>query len=266
MSIFSPKAKQALNDIFEGVTRWELWFNLGLHDIRQRYRRSTVGPFWLTISMAMMVLGIGYLYSGIFGQKLEDYLPYIATGLIVFSLISSVVQESSTVFIQSAATILQIKAPLSVYVYQMLWRNFLVFFHNIVIYVFFVIFLLVNPGWAILFSFLGLMLIWLNGIWIGIILGGISARFRDVPPIAASIMQIMFFLTPIFWRVDQLHDRELLVQLNPFYYLLEVVRMPLLGVIPAPHVWLIAVGINAVSALAAVWFYSRYRSRITYWL
>jgi len=257
---------EAVADLIEGLKLWELWSTLGWHDIRQRYRRSIVGPFWLTLSMGIMVAGLAYLYAGMFGQNVEGYLPYVATGMIVFSLISTVAVEGSGVFIGSASLILQLRAPLSIYIYQMLWRNLLIFAHNISIYVIVLIFVRVDLGWNILLSFVGLFLVLLNGVWVGMTLGGLSARFRDVPPIVGSIMQVAFFLTPIFWTPGALPNRELFVHLNPFYYLVEVVRMPLLGKTPALSIWLVVIGMNCVGALVAVVFYARYRSRIAYWV
>jgi homopolymeric O-antigen transport system permease protein len=257
---------EAVADLVEGLKLWELWSTLGWHDIRQRYRRSIVGPFWLTLSMGIMVGGLAYLYGGLFGQNTEGYLPYVATGMIVFSLISSVATEGSGVFISSASLILQLRAPLSIYIYQMLWRNLLIFAHNISIYIVVLVFAKIDIGWNILWSFVGLFLVLLNGVWIGLTLGGLSARFRDVPPIVSSIMQVAFFLTPIFWTPGALPNRELFVQLNPFYYLVEVVRMPLLGKTPALSIWLAVIGMNCVGALIAIAFYARYRARIAYWV
>jgi len=257
---------EAIADLVGGLKLWELWSTLGWHDIRQRYRRSIVGPFWLTLSMGIMVGGLAYLYAGLFGQNTEGYLVYVATGMIVFNLISTIATEGSTVFIGSASLILQLRAPLSIYIYQMLWRNLLIFAHNISIYVIVLIFVKVDIGWNILLSFAGLFLVLLGGVWIGLTLGGLSARFRDVPPIVSSIMQVAFFLTPIFWTPGALPGRELFVHLNPFYYLVEVVRMPLLGQTPALSVWLAVIGMNCVGALIAIAFYARYRGRIAYWV
>jgi ABC-2 type transport system permease protein len=256
----------AVTDLVEGLARWELWSTLGWHDIRQRYRRSIVGPFWLTLSMGVMIGGLAYLYAGLFGQNVEGYLPYVATGMIVFSLISTLASEGSMVFIGSASLILQLRAPLSIYVYQTVWRNLLIFAHNISIYVVVLIFAKVDIGWNVFLSFVGLFLVLLNGVWVGLTLGGLSARFRDVPPIVSSIMQVAFFLTPIFWTPGALPGRELFVHLNPFYYLVEVVRMPLLGKTPDLSIWLVVIGMNCVGALVAIAFYARYRARIAYWV
>lgn len=260
------RLRDAIADLIGGLRLWELWSTLGWHDIRQRYRRSIVGPFWLTLSMGIMVAGLAYLYAGLLGQNTEGYLPYVATGMIVFSLLSTMASEGAIVFIGSASLILQLRAPLSIYIYQMMWRNLLIFIHNISIYVFVLLFVKIDLGWNFFLAFVGLFLVMLNGVWIGVALGGLSARFRDVPPIVSSIMQVAFFLTPIFWTPSSLPDRALFVHLNPFYYLVEIVRMPLLGQTPSLMIWAVAIGLNCVGALIAILFYARYRSRIAYWV
>jgi ABC-2 type transport system permease protein/lipopolysaccharide transport system permease protein len=256
----------AIADMIEGLKLWELWCSLGWHDIRQRYRRSIVGPFWLTLSMGIMVGGLAYLYAGLFGQDVETYLPYVATGIIVFSMISSLASEGSLVFIGSSTLILQLRAPLSIYVYQVLWRNLLIFAHNISIYALILLFVKIDLGWNFFLAFVGLFLVMLNGFWVGLTLGGLSARFRDVPLIVASVMQVAFFLTPIFWTPGSLPNRALFVHLNPFYYLIEVIRMPLLGKTPPLSIWLVVIGFNVVGALVGTFFYARYRGRIAYWV
>ena len=256
----------ALDDLIGGLKSWELWSTLGWHEIRQRYRRSVIGPFWLTLSMGMTIGGLGYLYAGLFGQSLEVYLPYVALGMIIFTMISSIATEGSSVFINSGRVILQIKSPLSVHIYQMLWKNTLIFCHNTVIYAVILTFIKVPVGWNSFLSLLGLTLIVTNGVWVGIILGGIGARFRDVPPIVTSVMQIAFFLTPVFWTPGSLPSRELFVHLNPFYYLIEIVRMPLLGQTPPMVMWYVLVSLNLVSAAVALLFYARFRARIAYWV
>lgn len=258
--------RDAIADFIDGLKRWELWFTLGWHDIHQRYRRSMVGPFWLTISMGVMVGGLAYLYSGLFGQSLDHYLPYVAVGIIVFNLITSIVTEGTYVFISSSRIILQTRAPLSIYVYQMLWRSILIFGHNMVIYLILLPFFDFKLGFVTLLAVPALFLIVVTGFGVGIILGGLSARFRDVPPIVASVMQVAFFLTPVFWTSTSLKGREVFVYFNPFYYALDVVRMPLLGQAPPLAIWLGVIAMCCASGFLALLFFARYRARIPYWV
>ena len=258
--------RDAIEDFGAGLKHWELWFTLGWHDVHQRYRRSVVGPFWLTISMGMMIGGLGYLYSGLFGQSLERYLPHIAVGIIVFSTITTIVTEGSTVFISSASTILQTKAPLSIYVYQMLWRAVLIFAHNMCIYLILLPFFDFRLGLVTLLAVPGLLLNVIIGFSMGIVIGGLSTRFRDVPPIVSSVMQVAFFLTPVFWTVETLKGREAFVYLNPFYYLLDIVRLPLLGEAPPMLMWLVVIAMAIGGTVLAVIFFACYRARIPYWV
>jgi ABC-type polysaccharide/polyol phosphate export permease len=256
----------AVKDLIDGLGRWELWSTLGWHDIRQRYRRSVVGPFWLTLSMGMMIGGLAYLYGGIFGQNAATYLPYLALGMIFFTFVSSLITEGSATFVMAGSAIVKMKAPLSIYIYQMVWRNVIILAHNVLIFVVILAFVQVDLGWNSFLALFGLVLVVGVGIWTALILGALSARFRDVPPIVGSVMQIAFFMTPIFWTAASLPNRQAFIYLNPFYYLLEVVRGPLLGQTPPLWIWLTAIGFNCVAAPLAIVFFARCRARIPFWV
>src|SRR5262249_36977839 len=111
----------ALSDMVSGLGLWRLWVRLGWNDILQRYRRSLLGPFWLTASMAVMVIALGVLYAELFNTPLNDFLPFICVGLLVWNLISSFVTEGGTLFTGSESYIKQIRLPYSVYVYRSTW-------------------------------------------------------------------------------------------------------------------------------------------------
>ena len=256
----------ALLDVFEGGRAWYVWGLLGWHDIRQRYRRSKIGPFWLTISMGALVGGLGFLYAGMFGVEVADYLPFVALGFIVWGLIASLINENCNAFIEAETIVKQVHLPLSIHVYRVVWRNLIIFGHNILIFVVVAVIFSIWPGWTGLLAVAGLALLCLNGVWIGLLFGLISARFRDVPLIVASIVQIAFFLTPIIWKPDLLPDRAWFLHFNPFYHFLEVVRAPLLGEIPSLVSWSAVLVITLCGWIATLFMYRRYRRRIAYWL
>lgn len=241
---------------------------LGWMDLRGRYRRSRLGQFWLTLSHAFFVFGIGMLYANFFNADVERYLPYLAGGFVLWQLMSSLVIDGCQTFIQASRFILQQSLPLSVHVVRVVVRNGLILAHNIV--VFFVVLLIFPPqdfGWTALLAIPGLALIMINGYWISMFLGTLSARFRDVPQLIASVMQIMFFLTPIIWMPDGVGSRgELVASLNPFAYFLDVVRGPMLGSPPPLTTWAVVIAITVVGSLGAYAFYARYRHRIAYWV
>jgi lipopolysaccharide transport system permease protein len=217
--------------------------------------------------MGILIGGVGLLWCVILKQRTADYLPYFGLGIIVWSLISHIIVDSATIFISSAGMIKHQATPLSIYVFKNIWINLIIFLHNIIIYVAIAILFRLNPGYTILLAAVGLALICLNGVWIGIVLGITSLRFHDVPPIVSSVTQVVFFMTPIFWRPEQLPaTAHWVIELNPAYYFIEVVRQPLLGQVPPISTWLIVVAFTILGYVIGFIFYVKFRRRIAYWV
>ena len=260
----------ALMDIIDGARASHLWGLLGWQDIRRRYRRSMLGPLWLTMSMGVLVGVLGTLYGTLFKVEIADYVPYLALGFIVWTLASGLITDGCTVFTGAESIIKQTNLPLSVHVYRMVWRNLLIFCHNAVIFVVVAILFAIWPGWTGFLALPGLVLLCLNGIWVGLLLGIISARFRDVPPIVASVVRILFFVTPIIWMPEIMPGRAqmltLVLDFNPFFHFVELVRAPLLGQAPGFVSWLAVSGITLGGWLVAFALLRRYRWRIAYWV
>jgi lipopolysaccharide transport system permease protein len=260
------RRRRAVRDLVDGALAYRIWGRLGWQDIRQRYRRSVLGPFWITVSAAAMIGGIGLMYSGLLHQATDEYLPFLAVGMLVWMLIASLVNESCIAFTGADQFIKQVKLPLTVHVWRMVWRNLIIFAHNLVILV--PVFIHyghpINAGAAL--ALLGLLLVAANGFLLGISLGLVCARFRDVPPIIGSLVQLTFFLTPVMFPVRSLGQHEWVAKLNPFFHFLQIVRAPLLGQDAPLQSWGFALVATTVSALATTALFVRYRSRIAYWV
>ncbi|WP_083518432.1 ABC transporter permease [Dechloromonas denitrificans] len=254
------------SDISVGLLASHVWLALGWHDIRQRYRRSVLGPFWFTLSTLIMVAVLGILYSTLLGQEITTYLPYLGIGLVVWQYLSACVNEGSTAFIGSAYLIKQIRMPLTVHVSRIVWRNFVILLHSLPVVVVFMFIFGHVPGPEFLLVVPGLVLLLLNGVWIGVVLGTLCARYRDVLPIVGNLIQIVFFFTPIMWTKDLLKDRAWVAELNPFHHMIDIVRGPIIGSTVAPESWLWSVGILVVGFLAAQYLMQRCRNRVPYWV
>ena len=262
----SQQFRRALLDIWGGWRRRNLWTTIGLHDVRQRYRRSVIGPFWITLSTGIMIGALGFLYSHIFKIDIKEYLPYLAAGFFAWGLISNLVIEGCQAFNSSEHLIKQLSAPLSIYVYRVLWSNLLTAAHNVWIFVLVAFWFSVDISWSAVLVLPALVLILFNGLWVGLLLGLLSARFRDIPLIVASVMQVMFFITPIMWKPGMLPGRALLLDANPFYHFVEILRAPMLGQMPSAENWLAALSVTLVGWIVALTFYTAYRWRIAYWV
>ena len=257
---------RAFEDLLQGVTSWSLWGMLGWHDIKKRYRRSVLGPFWLTISMAVLVASLGFIYGSLFRFQLADYLPFLALGLAIWNFVAAILTEGCQSFLEFESLIKHVRMPLSVHVLRVIWRNLIILGHNAVIFIVMALWLGLWPGLNGLLALPGLFLLLVNAVWIALALGIACARFRDVQPIAASVVQLLFFVTPVMWKPELMGERQWMIALNPIYYLIEVVRGPLLGEALAPSIWAMAVLITILGWSATFAVYVRFRKRIAYWL
>ncbi len=269
LSDLSASARQrlALLDLGDGARQWRLAATLGWLDIRLRYRGSVLGPFWLTLSTAVMVGALGVLYSTLFKMDIHSYLPYLALSLVLWGFLATLVTEACTCFQQAEGMIRSMRMPFFIHAMRVVVRNVLVLAHNVVVIL--AVFLLFDawPGVTALAALPGFALWLIDGLAICLLLGSVCARFRDIPPIIGSVMQIAFFVSPILWKPELLTGRAAVtLPLNPFFTLLEVVRGPLLNELPAPDIWLSAFLYSLALCLASWLMFTRARSRLAFWI
>ncbi|SDV47829.1 ABC transporter permease [Chitinasiproducens palmae] len=255
-----------VNDLVRSAKLWRLWALLGWLEIRQRYARSRVGPFWLTISMGVMIGSIGVVYGTLFGQKMSDYLPFLSVSLVMWSMFAQTVQEGSLAYINSGTYIRQAATPRLIYILQVVWRNLVVLAHNFVI----VLLLLVVFGvkdWTALPVFIPALLLYLlNALWLAMLVGLLSARFRDLPQIISALIQVAFYVTPIIYRPSALTRFSFIVDWNPLAHLIELVRAPLIGQFPSALTWEVTIGMAVVGWIVALTMTGRFSKRIPYWV
>jgi len=259
-------ARAAILDVLSGFSHWPLWTRLAWLEIAQKYRRSILGPFWITASTAIMTISLGVIYSNLFKTDINEFIPYLSVGLIVWGFIGSIITEAGSVFISAQGYITQIRLPFSLYIYRFVWTRLIIFGHNFVIYLGVIAYFRMPLGPQLLLTIPGLVLFTLNAAFVSTYLGMSSLRFRDVPQIINSLFQIVLFVTPIFWKPEMLGTNSRLVAFNPFFHLIEVVRAPLLGHVPATENYAVVALLTIVNFLIAAFFFVKFRRRITYWI
>ena len=114
----TPRLKLAVNDLAIAANEWRRWWILAWTDVKQRYRRSRIGQFWLTISMAATILGIGTVFSLIMQQSIDSYFPYLGVGLIVWALISTTINELPLAFITSDIYLKSYPGPRAIVIFR----------------------------------------------------------------------------------------------------------------------------------------------------
>jgi lipopolysaccharide transport system permease protein len=261
-----PSTLAALRDIKDAFRRSPIWLLLAWQDVKLRYRGSVIGPFWLTISMGIMILAMGTVYSHLLKTEANDYFPFLTLGLMLWALMATLMQDACMTFISSAGFIKQIRLPYTTYALRTLTRNLIVYAHNFIIYIIVIIIFGIWPGAHALLFIPGLMLFVFNAFWLIMLLAMLCARYRDITPIINSLVQIIFFVTPVIWSPSLLDNHKWVIWINPFYHFLELMRAPLLGHTPEMGSYLYAIATTIIGAIVTFIVFRRYRARIAYWV
>ena len=262
----TARRAMVLRDFAEAMVLWRLCWTLSWLDIKLRYRGSTLGPLWLTLSTAVMVGALGFVNSALFGMSVRDYLPFLALSLVLWGFIGSLVGDACISFTAVEGMVRSVRMPFSLYAARIVLRNILVLAHNILVIVVVDVLLGAYPGWTGLLAIPAFALWLVDGFAVSLLFGAICARFRDIPPIVGSIMQMAFFISAIIWKPEQLGPSQWWLPFNPFFSLLDTVRGPLMGTVPTPATYLSAVGYSVLLCVVAWSLFVRVRARIAFWI
>lgn len=254
------------NDFLDAIKAYDLWSFLAWQDIKLRYRRSKIGPLWITLSMAIFCLTLGVVYSRLLKIEIDEYLPFLSISFVVWGLISSLLGEFPNLYVDNAAYIKDIRINPFTILFRVVARNVLIFSHNALIIIGIYIYFDRWPGTTFFLVIPGLLLVLLNLIAVGVSLSIIGARFRDVAPINLSLIQVLFFISPIMWFPRLVSSDSWILIANPIAYFLDLIRSPLLGTAPSLLSWGVAIATLIVFSSIGALLYRAKNRRIPFWV
>lgn len=253
-------------DLIQGLLLWKMWSRLSINEVRRRYKRTLLGPAWVTISLLIFASAMSVIWAGLWKQNVSEFLPFLLSGLIPWTMVSGVIGESCTVFLGGEGLVKNQQFPYSVLIYSGLTRNLVIFTHNLIGYALVAILCGISLTPSMLLLIPGMILVIINCAWICLLTAVFCLRFRDFKEIVTSLLQISMFITPIFWAVNQLQGkRAILAYANPLYHLIEIVREPMLGKVPSGLSYMVCLGCALVGWLIAYRLFAKKRNRLAYW-
>jgi ABC-type polysaccharide/polyol phosphate export permease len=257
-----------LKDFQDGWRIRGIWLRAAYLDVRRRYVRTVIGPFWATGHIAVYIVAVGYIFSSVLATERATYIPFLATGFIPWMLIYMMLQEASSSFISASSMRQQIPVPYSMFIYSMVWRNLIVHAHNYSLYLLVSLVYGFTINWTILLLIPSYILVLCNILWIATVVATVSARYRDVQQLVAAFVQVMVFVTPIFFAPEKLSpfQRTYILWPNLLYHLVVVIRAPLLGQVPPLSSYAVLVVTAILGWAFTLWFFGKYRSRIIFWI
>ena len=257
-----------LKDFISAFKLHEFWFHFAMHDVKMRYRRSILGPFWITLTTLITLTAFGFLYAGMFKMEVQDYIPHLGLGLIFWGFISSSINESANMFIENTILLKQLRVPFFVYAFRIVGRNLIILFHNMILLIPLYIFFKIELSFfSIMFFLFNLIIIIFLFIMIGIFIAIFATRFRDIPPMIGNILQVVFFLTPVIWMPDAISGRKVatyVLDLNPFYHILYSLRAPFLSYSFFDTLYILI--LSLIFIFISIYYVGKYKNKIIFWL
>lgn len=260
-------ARLGLAEIFGGARQWRVWHLIGSRDLRHRYVRSVLGQFWVVLSTAIMISAMAGVYSLLWNQPLHDLAPFIGIGLVIWTYISQVLIECSSIFISHNNLYRNQRMNFSVSIYSVIYKNTILFAHSLLIVVALIVMFRIPVNAYDLQIIPGLVLSWITMLWSGYVVAMICVRYRDIIQLISSWMFVLFLITPVLWKPDFLGVQYwFLVDWNPFALFVELLRNPLLGEPVRALTWISTTTIALGGAVLAVPLIGRYERRVIYWM
>jgi ABC-type polysaccharide/polyol phosphate export permease len=257
---------RALQDFTESLKLYPLWMHQGRTEVLRRYQRTVLGPLWHTLSLAIFIGVTGIIWAAIMKVELPRYMTFLPAGLVTWGLISTFVLEGAGMLTAAQTQILSNRTPYPMLAMSLVWRTFLIFLHQLPLCILAILVFSNGFTWTNLLLVPATLVACICGVWMSLLSGLLTLRFRDAQAIIGSMMHIAMFATPIFWSRDLLSpELGYLADWNPLFHLVEIMRQPILGQLPTATNWLVSLGLMTFGMAATMAIYSRVRHRVAYW-
>ncbi len=256
----------AFQDLMGSMARLPLAMTLAVEDIGGKYRRTILGPLWIAIGQAATIAAFAVLFSGLFHIPPTEYAPFLAAGFPAWALISSFMVDMPNAFIQSKGYLEAFDLPWLMQIWRRTFGYLIIFVHQVFTLFIVMAILDIPPTYEMFYAIPGLIIVMFAGTGAGVFLAVVGARYRDLPHAMSILAGFLFLFSPVIWRPDQLLQNRWALDFNPMYYLLQMVREPLLGRGPEPEVWVGGIIAAIVLFLMGYIAFAVSRGRLYFWL
>lgn len=242
------------------------WLYMGWCDVLMRYRRTFLGPFWSVATTAIFITMMGFVSSTLFKEDLSQFFPYLTVGILTWTFLNHLITETTSLFITNAGSVANLPNSPLVYILRLFVKALILFLHNLIIFAVVALYFQTGLHASMLWLPFSIALYFLTALSLGVLLGFVCTRFRDVMQLVISLMSVVVFVTPVMWRPEMLGSRGWVAAYNPLFHYIELIRAPLLGYELMPATLWATIATTLVMFMGASFIFARYRYRLAYWV
>tara|TARA_Y200000002_G_scaffold71953_1_gene56317 strand:+ start:3769 stop:4566 length:798 start_codon:yes stop_codon:yes gene_type:complete len=257
----------AILDLKYSFKSFPSWSYLAYFDLKLKYRKTYLGPWWVVVGMAISAGILCLLWSTIFNLDWRNFLLYLFSGFIIWTWLISIINDGPEIFYANASLVKAYPVPPIFHALRKSYLNFLLFIHHLPL-IFLLVFIMqpeINIRVFITLP-IAIFLIFTNSVLYSATIGIISSRYRDVEPTIKALMAPMLLLTPVLWKPEMLGEYIYYIYFNPFTYFIGIVRNDLIGSDFNAYIWYGAFIITFLQLLIFIVIYSAKRNRIVFWV
>jgi lipopolysaccharide transport system permease protein len=247
-------------------TNWRLIHLLGISNLRIRYSRSKLGQAWLVISLFIQIATTGVVWSLLWHVPLREFLPYVALGQVIYQFFLTNTQDSNYLFVSDSRLYVNQRLPFVTSTFANLYKNTLIFLHNLPIVVLTLIFsnLSWHPSLHLLWIMPCAMIFMFCSSYV---ISAICTRYRDLQQVVNSLLSISFLVTPIMWKLSYIPERmRPYFFLNPLTGFVEALRNPFIDLPVSAYAYDSMILWTTLSVIVMAYIHRRFEKRIIMWV
>jgi ABC-type polysaccharide/polyol phosphate export permease len=247
--------------------RPRVWMSLAWNEVVQSYRRTFLGPFWITMNLVIFAFAMTLILGSVFNVPTQSYAGYVVCGMIAWMWISAMLTDVGNTFLVHSQFLKSTPIDKSYFVWAAVAKQAIVLGHQLIVYGGMVLIGLVQPTLWTLLAVPAFVILFAMSIPFAAGAAILFARYRDLPRLVTGSIVIIMMMTPIFWKPDMIAGwRSAFVYLNPVYYVIDLVRSPLLGQPLSLLTITVTVGMTVVLWVLGARFYAGYQRYVVFWI
>lgn len=245
-----------------------LFEELVKRDFKKKYKRTVLGMFWSVLSPLLMLLVMSLIFTHFFGRNIEHYTTYLFCGNLIYSYFSESTSQGMMSLVGNASIFTKVNIPKYLFLLSKNVQTLINFGITLCVLFVFCVADHITFTWRLILLVYPVVLLLLFNIGVGLILSALFVFFRDIQYLWTIFLQLLMYMSAIFYSIDTypVMIRNVFL-LNPVYLFIRYFRKIVIEA-AVPSVWfhLLMLADVAIVLGLGCWIYKKYNTKFLYYV
>lgn len=237
-------------------------------DFKKKYKRTVLGMVWSILSPLLTLLVMRLIFTQFFGRTTPHYTTYLFCGNLVFNYFSESTREGMTSLMGNARIFTKVNVPKYLFLFSKNVQTLINFGLTLIVFFVFCAFDGITFGVHFLTLLYPIVCLMLFNIGMGLILSAMFVFFRDIQYLWSVLLQLLMYLSAIFYTIDKYSpEAQNLFLLNPLYLFIRYFRKIVIeATIPSVYFHLLMAADVLIVLGIGCWMYKKYNTKFLYYV